>query len=58
MCTSTPDLFDGKEKIIGRGGHYATASVWCRPAYREHYFPDDRSRPQLGFRVACRAGLD
>ena len=58
VCTSTPDLVDGKEKIIGRGGHYATASVWCRPAYREHYFPDDRSRPQLGFRVACRAGLD
>jgi len=57
VCT-TGDLISGKEKIIGRGGHYATAAVWCRPAYREHYLPDDRTRAQLGFRVACRAGLD
>ena len=58
VCTTTSDLFDGKEKIIGRGGHYVSAASWCRPAYREHYFPGDRSRAQLGFRVACRAGLD
>ena len=56
--STTGDLISGQEKIIGRGGHYATHAVWCRPAYREHYLPGDRTRAQLGFRVACRAGLD
>ena len=44
--------------VVGKGGHYFYAANQIRPAFRTDYEMNKRHRPQLGFRVACRAGLD
>ena len=44
--------------VIGRGSHYVGNAFQCRPAFRDNYEMNSRARAQLGFRVACRAGLD
>ena len=44
--------------VVGKGGHYYYAANQIRPAFRTDYEMNKRHRPQLGFRVACRAGLD
>ena len=44
--------------IVGKGGHFVHTASSLRPAYRTDYEMNKRHRPQLGFRVACRAGLE
>ena len=44
--------------VVGKGGHYTYTADRCRPAFRTDYEMNKRHRPQLGFRVVCRAGLD
>ena len=44
--------------VVGKGGHYTYTAERCRPAFRTDYEMNKRHRPQLGFRVVCRAGLD
>ena len=44
--------------VVGKGGHYYYAANQIRPAFRTDYEMNKRHRPQLGFRVACRAGLE
>ena len=44
--------------VVGKGGHYYYTANKIRPAFRTWYEMNKRHRPQLGFRVACRAGLD
>ena len=50
------DVNEGK--VIGRGSHYVGNAFQCRPAFRDDYEMNSRARAQLGFRVACRAGLN
>ena len=49
---------DSAVQVIGRGSHFVGNAFQCRPAFRDNYEMNSRSRAQLGFRVACRAGLD
>ena len=44
--------------VVGKGGHYYYAANQIRPAFRTDYEMNKRHRPQLGFRVTCRAGLE
>ena len=44
--------------VVGKGGHFVHPASACRPAYRTDYEMNKRHRPQLGFRVVCRAGLE
>ena len=44
--------------VVGKGGHFIHGAPQCRPAYRTDYEMNKRHRTQLGFRVACRAGLE
>ena len=48
----------GISSVVGKGGHFIHPASACRPAYRTDYEMNKRHRPQLGFRVVCRAGLD